>query len=119
MKKLISLTKYIFIMFCILYFMLSWKYPGLPLRVLKIGGNVPVELSVSKKYINNSDISKYIKVKSDLCNIKKSKTTANINWIHFLLFLKTPDSYYVDCKKSSNIILIPKKYVYSEVFNKK
>ncbi len=130
-KKLTSPTKYIsivsLIILCVAYFMVLFIHPGFPLKTLKIGGNIPIKLSISKKYIKNFNINKYIKqrniisnnIKISLCNINSKKTKKDNNtWINFLLFLKTPNSYYVDCGKLSNIILIPKKYVYSEVFKK-
>ncbi len=128
-KKLISITRYIFvsslIMFGVLYIIFFLKFPGDPLRILKIGGDIPIKLCVSEKFINAANLSfknEYYKHNIKLCNANDYKNTMRIinnkksQWINFLLFFKTPNAYYVNCGKSTPLLLIPSSYVYSEKF---
>ncbi len=128
-KKLISITRYIsissLIMLGVLYIIFFLKFPGAPLRILKIGGDIPIKLCVSEKFINAANISfkkEYYKHNIKLCNANDYKNTMRIinnrksQWINFLLFFKTPNAYYVNCGKSTPLLLIPSSYVYSEKF---
>ena len=99
----------IFVIYLILY------KPSASFRMLTIGGNIPVKLEVSKKYLKKIDFNETAKSKlnKSLCKLKN-----NSKWVKFILFLKTPNNYHVKCEKDkfSPVFLIPVKYVYSEKF---
>ena len=99
----------IFVIYLILY------KPSASFRMLTIGGNIPVKLEVSKKYLKKIDFNETAKSKlnKSLCKLQN-----NSKWVKFILFLKTPNNYHVKCEKDkfSPVFLIPVKYVYSEKF---
>ena len=101
------------ILFLIIYIILFKSSASF--RMLTIGGNIPVKLEVSKKYLKKIDFNETAKSKlnKSLCKLKN-----NSKWVKFILFLKTPNNYYVKCEKDkfSPVFLIPVKYVYSEKF---
>jgi hypothetical protein len=96
----------------IIFIFLGWiilNKPSEPFKLLRIGGNIPINLLVSQKYFN--EITRHN---------TSNKAINNLKWYKFKLLLKTSNSYYVKLlNNNKKIFIIPVKYIYSESYNTK
>jgi hypothetical protein len=96
----------------IIFIFLGWiilNKPSEPFKLLRIGGNIPINLLVSQKYFN--EITRHN---------TSNKAINKLKWYKFKLLIKTSNSYYVKLLNNNiKIVIIPVKYIYSESYNTK